>query len=57
MKTEWELYPICQLLEPELKIFQIRQVCAKKIDNDPWTFLPQKLHFMALMINTNFVLK
>ena len=45
MKIEWELYPICQYLEHVVKIFQIRRVCAKKIDNNPCTFLVSKVAF------------
>ena len=43
MKIEWEIYPICQCLEHVLKIFQIRWVCAKKINNNPCTFLVLKV--------------
>ena len=43
MKIEWELYPICQFLVPVLKIFQIRRVCAKKIDNNPSNFWVSKV--------------
>ena len=44
MKIKWEIYPICQFLEPVLKIFQIRQV-HKKIDNNSCTFFVSKVAF------------
>ena len=48
MKIEWEIYPICQCLEHVLKIFQIRRICAKKIDNNPCTFLVPKVAFSCM---------
>ena len=45
MKIEWELYPIYQYLEHVVKIFQIRRVCAKKINDNPCIFLVSKVAF------------
>ena len=42
-KSEWEKYPICQLLESALKLFQIRGFWTKKINNNPCYFLGSKV--------------
>ena len=55
MKTEWEIYPICKFLVFGLKVFQIRQICAKKSIKNA-LFWSQKLFEMAPMTNTNFIL-
>ena len=43
MKTEWEKCPVWLFLVTELKLFQIRQVCAKKIKNNPFLFFGMKV--------------
>ena len=43
MKTEWEKCPIWLFLLIELKLFQIRRVCAKKIKNNPFLFFGIKV--------------
>ena len=47
MKIEWKLYPIRQYLEHVVKIFQIRRVCAKKIDDNLCTFVVLKGAFLG----------
>ena len=39
-KIEWEKCPKNQFLKQQQKTFQIKLVCTKKIDNDPWLFGP-----------------
>ena len=34
-KTEWENCPISQFLGLDFELFQIKQVCVKKINNKP----------------------
>ena len=43
MKTVWEKYPILSFLVIELKLFQIGRNCAKKIDNNPFSFFGIKV--------------
>ena len=44
-KIEWEKYPISQILDVKSKLFQIRRVCAKIIDNNPYPFLVSKVAY------------
>ena len=44
-------------LQSALKIFQIRRVCVKKSSTMHKIFWCQKLSFMTLITNTNFVFK
>ena len=44
-KIELEKCPISQCLDVIPKLFQIRRVCAKKIDNNPCTHLVSKVAF------------
>ena len=41
-KIEWEKYPISDILDKPIKIFQIRRFCASLFDNKPWPFLVSK---------------
>ena len=41
-KIEWEKYPISDILDKPIKIFQIRQFCASLFHNKPWPFLMSK---------------
>ena len=56
-KIEWEKCPITQFLDVIPKLFQIRRVCAKIIDNNPYPFWCQKLLISIHITNTNFVFK
>ena len=44
-KIEWEKCPISQFLDVIPKLFQIRQVCVKIIDNNPYPFLVSKVAY------------
>ena len=44
-KTEWKKCPISQFLGLDFELFQIKQVCAKKIENNPRTHLVSKVAF------------
>ena len=41
-KIEWEKYPISDILDKPIKIFQIRRFCASLFHNKPWPFLVSK---------------
>ncbi len=43
MNTKWEKCPILSFLVIELKSFQIRRICAKKIDNNLFLFFGIKV--------------
>ena len=44
-KIEWKKCPISQFLDVIPKLFQIRRVCAKIIDNNPYLFLVSKVAY------------
>ncbi len=41
-KIEWEKYPISDILDKPIKVFQIRRFCASLFHNKPWPFLVSK---------------
>ena len=41
-KIEQEKCQFTQILEPEIVLFQIKQVCAKISNNNPWPFFVKK---------------
>ena len=42
-KFEWEICPKSQFLMQKVKLFQIKRICAKKINNKPWLILVPKV--------------
>ena len=48
MKVEWKLCPMCQFLEYILKIFQMRQLCTKKLIIIHALFLASKVTFYSI---------